>query len=70
MAAERDPRFNLKAVNSETRDVLNELDRDYKAPVCHQISSLNLALFLEDLFKEADKLTNIYIYKYKYSFIQ
>ncbi|KAJ8312272.1 hypothetical protein KUTeg_009645 [Tegillarca granosa] len=30
--AKKDPRHNLKALNAETRDVLDELDREYKAP--------------------------------------
>lgn len=28
--ARKDPRYRLKVINSETRDVLDELDRDYK----------------------------------------
>ena len=30
----KDPRYCLKAVNSTTQDILNELDSTYKAPVC------------------------------------
>ncbi len=37
--AKKDPRNKLKAVSMETRDVLDELDREYKAPVCLCFSS-------------------------------
>ena len=32
-AARKDSRYHLKSVSLETRNVLDELDRDYKAPV-------------------------------------
>ena len=32
-AARKDPRYNLNAVNSATKAVLDELDSTYKAPV-------------------------------------
>ena len=44
LAAENDPRYHLKSVNAETRDVLNQLDKDYKAPVRHK----NTHMFNED----------------------
>ncbi|XP_023931620.1 peptidyl-prolyl cis-trans isomerase-like 2, partial [Lingula anatina] len=30
--ARKDPKFHLKSINAETRDVLNTLDKEYKAP--------------------------------------
>ena len=29
----KDPRYHIKSLNAETRDVLDELDRDYKPAV-------------------------------------
>ncbi|KAK3085164.1 hypothetical protein FSP39_025276 [Pinctada imbricata] len=32
IAARKDPRYHIKSLNAETRDALDELDREYKAP--------------------------------------
>jgi len=35
--AKKDPQYRLKAINAETRDILNELDSTYKPEVlCHE----------------------------------
>lgn len=31
--AKKDPKYRLKAINAETRDILNELDTTYKPEV-------------------------------------
>ena len=36
--AKKDPKYRLKAINAETRDILNELDSTYTPEVSHKWS--------------------------------
>ncbi len=33
-AAKKDAKYHMKTINAETTDILEELQREYKAPVC------------------------------------
>ncbi|XP_064612285.1 LOW QUALITY PROTEIN: RING-type E3 ubiquitin-protein ligase PPIL2-like [Liolophura sinensis] len=47
--AKKNPKYNLKTINSETRDILNELDRDYKTP--------EYLMKTDDKGRKADKIS-------------
>ena len=40
--ARKDPKYRLKTINAETRDVLDTLEKEYKAPVCHSYICIGL----------------------------
>ena len=40
--ARKDPKYRLKTINAETREVLDTLEKEYKAPVSNNLTNRDI----------------------------